>query len=178
MQAQDAATVELVAVGDILLDRGVARRIEREGTGRLFAGVEDALAGADVTFGNLENPVAARCQRSRKKISFQARPGAADALPGAGFDLLSLANNHTLDCGKGGLLETIDHLKARGMRWAGAGPTLAAAEAPTILSVKGIKIAFVGFTDIPPGRAPRKSLRGGLALASEAALRRAISAAA
>ena len=174
VRAQDEAAVELVAVGDILLDRGVARRIEREGAARVFAGVEDALAGADVTFGNLENPVASRCQRSRKKISFQARPGAADALRGAGFDLLSLANNHTLDCGESGLFETIDHLRARGLGWAGAGPTLAAAEAPTILSVKGIKIAFVAFTDVEPLSGPGSEVWRGVARASKSALSRAV----
>lgn len=173
-QEEEEATVELVAVGDILLDRGVARRIGREGTAQVFAGVSDTLAGADVTFGNLENPLAARCHRSSKKISFQARPGSADALRGAGFDLLSLANNHTLDCGKSGLLETINHLRERGLRWAGAGPTLAAAEAHTILTVKGIKIAFVAFTDVEPESGPRRDGWRGVARASKFALRRAI----
>jgi poly-gamma-glutamate capsule biosynthesis protein CapA/YwtB (metallophosphatase superfamily) len=177
VRAQGEATVELVAVGDVLLDRGVARRIEQEGTARVFAGATDALAGADVTFGNLENPVASRCQRSRKKISFQARPTYADALLGAGFDVLSLANNHTLDCGKGGLLETIDHLKARGLHWAGAGRTLTAAEAPTILTVKGIKIAFVAFTDVEPESGAGRDAWRGVARASKSALGRAIIAA-
>ncbi|HEY0378589.1 MAG TPA: CapA family protein [Pyrinomonadaceae bacterium] len=177
VRAQEEATIELVAVGDVLLDRGVARRIEREGTARVFAGVEDALAGADVTFGNLENPLASRCRRSRKKISFQARPTYADALVDAGFDLLSLANNHTLDCGKVGLLETIDHLKARGLSPAGAGRTLAAAEAPTILSVKGIKIAFVAFTDVEPESGAGRDVWRGVARASMLALSRAVVAA-
>ena len=177
VRAQGEATVELVAVGDVMLDRGVARRIEREGTARVFVGVTDALAGADVTFGNLENPLASRCRRSGKKISFQARPRYADALLGAGFDVLSLANNHTLDCGEGGLLETIDHLKSRGLRWAGAGSTLAAAEAPTILTVKGIRIAFVAFTDIEPESGPRRDAWRGVARASKLALGRAIVAA-
>lgn len=177
VRAQSEATVELVAVGDVMLDRGVARRIKREGRERVFAGVEDALAGADVTFGNLENPLALRCERSRKKISFQARPATADALLGAGFDVLSLANNHTLDCGRGGLLETIDHLKARGLRWAGAGPTLAAAEAPTVVSVKGIKIAFVAFTDVEPESGTRRVVWRGVARASKFALSRSVTAA-
>lgn len=176
VRAQEA-TVELVAVGDILLDRGVGRRIGREGAGRVFADVKEELAGADVAFGNLENPVAARCRRAAKKISFQARPLSADALVGAGLDLVALANNHTLDCGKGGLLETIDHLSARGLRWAGAGPTLAAAEAPVVLTVKGIKLAFVAFTDVAPLRGPRRDVWAGVARASGFALRRAVAAA-
>ena len=177
VHAQEEATIELVAVGDVLLDRGVARRIEHEGTTRVLADVREALAGADVTFGNLENPLAAHCRRSPKKISFQARPNSADALLGAGFDVLSLANNHTLDCGKSGLLETIEHLKTRGLGWAGAGPTLSAAEAPTILSVKGIKIAVVAFTDVEPVSGTRRDVRGVVARASKSALRRAIVAA-
>jgi len=170
-------TIELVAVGDILLDRGVARRIGREGVGRVFAGVKEEIAAADVAFGNLENPLASRCRRAAKKISFQARPAHADALAGAGFDLVSLANNHTLDCGKSGLLETIDHLKARGLRWAGAGPTPAAAEAPAVLTVNGIKIAFVVFTDVEPLVGPGRGAWAGVARASAPALSRAVAAA-
>ena len=174
VRAQEEATVELVAVGDILLDRGVAKRIGREGTGRVFADVEEEIAGADVAFGNLENPVASRCRwKAAKKISFQAQPATAYALSGAGFDLVSLANNHTLDCGKSGLWETIDHLKARGLRWVGAGPTPAAAAAPVVLNLKGIKIAFVAFTDIEPG----PNMWAGVARASTFALRRAVTAA-
>ncbi|HKQ53564.1 MAG TPA: CapA family protein [Pyrinomonadaceae bacterium] len=173
VRAQEA-TVAVVAVGDILLDRGVAKRIGREGVRRVFADVEGELAGADVAFGNLENPLASRCRhRAAKKISFQARPASASALVAAGIDLVSLANNHTLDCGEDGLLETIDHLKARGLRSVGAGRTDAAAEAPVVLNVKGIKIAFVAFTAVEP-------LRGvwtGVARAPPSALSRAVTAA-
>ncbi len=176
-RAQEKATIELVAVGDVLLDRGVARRIGREGVGRVFADVKEELAAADVAFANLENPLASRCRRAAKKISFHARPVHADALVGAGFDLVSLANNHTLDCGKSGLLETIDHLKARGLRWVGAGPTPAAAEAPAVLTVNGIKIAFVAFTDVEPLAGPRRDAWAGVGRASAASLRRAVAAA-
>lgn len=172
-RAQEA-TVELVAVGDILLDRGVARRAGREGVGRVFADVKEELAGADVAFGNLENPVASRCRRAAKKISFRARPVYAGALAGAGLDLVSLANNHTPDCGKSGLLETIDHLRARGLRWVGAGSTPTAAEAPVVLTVRGIKIAFVAFTDVEPLSGPRRDVWDGVARVSEAGLRRAV----
>jgi gamma-polyglutamate biosynthesis protein CapA len=175
-RAQEA-TIELVAVGDILLDRGVARRIGREGAGRVFADVKGEVAGADVAVGNLENPLASRCRRAAKKITFQARPAHADALAGVGLDLVSLANNHTLDCGRGGLLETLDHLKERGLRWAGAGPTRAAAEAPVVLTVKGIKIAFVAFTDVEPLHGRRLDVRDGVARASAPALRRVVAAA-
>ena len=175
-RAQEA-TVELVAVGDILLDRGVAKRIGREGAGRVFADVKEELAAADVAFGNLENPLALRCRRAAKKISFRAWPASADALAGAGFDLVSLANNHTLDCGRSGLLETVDHLRARGLRWVGAGQTPEAAEAPVVLTVKGIKIAFVAFTDVEPLAGPRRDIWDGVARASASALRRAVAAA-
>jgi poly-gamma-glutamate capsule biosynthesis protein CapA/YwtB (metallophosphatase superfamily) len=75
------------------------------------------------------------------------------------------------------LLETIDHLKARGLHWAGAGPTLAAAEAPTILSVRGIKIAFIAFTDVEPESGLRGDGWRGVARASKSALGRAVAAA-
>jgi poly-gamma-glutamate synthesis protein (capsule biosynthesis protein) len=172
-------TIELVAVGDILLDRGVARRIEREGTRAVFARVRDTLSSADIAFGNLECPLAYECDAAAaQRISFKANPRAVESLITAGFRIVSLANNHSLDCGGTGLLETMQHLRQSGRRWCGAGRTRAEAEAPVVLNVKGVRVAFVGFTSIvPPASATAKDDEPGVALASREALGRAVAAA-
>lgn len=170
--------VEVVAVGDILLDRGVARRIERDGVRVVFARVRDILRSADTAFGNLECPLAASCDRRAQRISFRANPRYVHSLTDAGFDILSLANNHSMDCGRAGLLETMRNLKQSGLRWCGAGGTSAEAEAPVVLNVKGIRIAFVGFTAIAP--AASETLKDGrptIASASREALARSVAAA-
>jgi poly-gamma-glutamate capsule biosynthesis protein CapA/YwtB (metallophosphatase superfamily) len=172
------ATVELVAVGDILLARGVARRIEGVGTQIVFARVRDIISGADVAFANLECPLAQTCERAPQRIAFRAEPRNVTALTRAGFDIVSLANNHSMDCGRVGLSETIDSLRRAGLRWCGAGRTRAEAEAPVLLNVKGIRIAFVAFTAIAPAaRAYMKTYGPAVAIASREALTRAVGAA-
>ena len=153
--AQYEASVELAAVGDILLDRRVARKIASVGESRAFAGVRESIASADLALGNLECPLTQQCQPSSKRIAFRADPRMVEALSGAGFDILSLANNHSMDCGTGGLLETMRNLRESGLAWSGAGPSRAQAEAPLILNVKGIRIAIVSFTAIAPVTADR-----------------------
>jgi poly-gamma-glutamate synthesis protein (capsule biosynthesis protein) len=171
-------TLEFVAVGDILLDRGVARQIERNGARIVFARVRDMLSNADLAFGNLECPLTTKCYKAGGRISFQANPRYVESLTDAGFDIVSLANNHSMDCGRTGLLETMRNLKRSGLRWCGAGKTLAEAEAPVILYVKGIRVAFVGFTAIaPPASASLKEDEPTVALASRAELQRAVAAA-
>jgi poly-gamma-glutamate capsule biosynthesis protein CapA/YwtB (metallophosphatase superfamily) len=175
---REEPAIELVAVGDILLDRGVARRIEREGASTVFARVRDTLSRADLAFGNLECPLAEECNRVPQRISFKAQPRTVATLTGAGFDVLSLANNHSLDCGRAGLLETMLHLRQSGLRWCGAGRTRAEAEAPVVLNVKGIRVAFVGFTSVvPPSAVASKDDEPNVAVASRAALQGAVAAA-
>jgi poly-gamma-glutamate synthesis protein (capsule biosynthesis protein) len=173
--------LELVSVGDILLDRGVARRIEGAGTRVVFGREREVLSSADLAFGNLECPLTTSCDKAPGRISFQANPLYVESLTDAGFDILSLANNHSMDCGRTGLLETMKNLKQGGVRWCGAGATRAEAEAPVILNVKGIRIAFVGFTAIAPAVAASASLKDddkpAVALASREALQRAVAAA-
>jgi len=72
-------------------------------------------------------------------------PEATETLESAGFDLLSLANNHTLDAGLSGLLETSSRLKASGIEPLGVDPD------PTIHTVDGLKIAFLALNLIPGG---------------------------
>jgi poly-gamma-glutamate synthesis protein (capsule biosynthesis protein) len=167
--------VELVAVGDILLDRGVARRLERDGVSAAFGRVRETLSGADTAFGNLECPLTNTCERTQQRISFRADPRYAEALTGAGFDIMSLANNHSMDCGRAGLLETMLTLRRSGINWCGAGRTRAESEAPVVLNVKGIRIAFVGFTAItPPALAALKDDGATVALASRESLARGV----
>lgn len=169
--------IELVAVGDILLDRGVGAQIKQGGTRVVFSKVRDALKRADLAFGNLECPVTDRCERAQKRISFRAEPTSAQSLAYAGFDILSLANNHSMDCGGAGLFETLQNLKRLGLRWCGAGGTRAEAETPVLLDVRGIRIAFVGFTAIAPEGVTLKDDAPTVALVSRESLRRAIRAA-
>ncbi len=171
------ATVRLIAVGDILLDRGVGRKIAEHGPDYPFERVADRLRSADIAFGNLECPISASGVRVPKPFSFRATPESARGLSHAGFDVLSLANNHTLDCSRSGLTDTMRFLREEGrssIHWCGAGPNARSAESAVVLSRGGIRVAFVGFSDIVQDSTyPRDDLPG-VAQASHTAVRRAI----
>ncbi|MHB1043104.1 MAG: CapA family protein [Eubacteriales bacterium] len=147
------APVCLVAVGDIMLSRGVAWEISKSGnTQHPFKKVKDYLKTGDVVFGNLENPVTAGRETMPLEMVLRADPGVEAGLKDAGFTVLSLANNHTPDFGPRGLLDTLQRLDRAGIRHAGAGKTESEALAASLAEVKGMKFAFLAFND--PGVVP------------------------
>src|SRR5881394_119873 len=119
-----AQRVTLVAVGDICLARGVEQRMKESGRGYPFTVMKPLLRDADIAFGNLECCLAAGGNPVPKKYNFRGRPANALALREAGFKVVSLANNHSLDYGKDGLSETLDSLEAAGVLACGAGMTM------------------------------------------------------
>ena len=88
----------LIFVGDIMLSRGVGRIMEKKNDWQYpFLEIKDNLAEADLLVGNLEGPISSRGVKVGSIYSFRADPHAVEGLLFAGFDVLSLANNHTWD---------------------------------------------------------------------------------
>jgi poly-gamma-glutamate capsule biosynthesis protein CapA/YwtB (metallophosphatase superfamily) len=172
--SSEQETVTLAAVGDILLDRGVGRQIERHGADYPFRHAAPILREADIAFGNLECPISESGRLVVKPFRFRAHPRVLDGLVNAGFDVLSLANNHTLDCGRDGLIETMEHLKRKGILGVGAGGTRAQAEEPVVLQAKGVRVAFVGFCDFIPEGVFLRDDRASIAMASAEGVRRSV----
>ena len=144
------AAVTLVAVGDVQLGRGVGRVIEREGPDYPFEHVREVIRKADLAVFNLECALSQNGTPIQKRFSFKADPIAADGLARAGFDVAVLANNHSVDCGRWALPETIDVLESRGIASVGGGADMAAAAAPVFLERNGLRIAFLARTFILP----------------------------
>ena len=140
--------VTLVAVGDVMLSRGVADRIKEHGDpGLPFAKIKGLLRSGDIVFGNLESPLTPGRDIDIREMVLRAEPGMAAVLADAGFTLLSLANNHTPDFGAAGVLDTLRNLDQVGIAWVGAGPDEATADIPRIVEVRGLRLAFLAFTD-------------------------------
>ncbi|WP_157872826.1 CapA family protein [Desulfoscipio gibsoniae] len=138
----------LVAVGDIMLSRYVAQKIkEHDDPNYPFAGVKWFLQGGDVGFGNLEGPVTPGREIKIPEMVLRADPRVAPALKDAGFDILSLANNHVPDFGEQGILDTLHYLDDAAILHAGAGRNKQEAFAPQYMEVKGVKLAFLAFND-------------------------------
>lgn len=175
--AQHKSTVTLNAVGDVLLDRGVRRDIQRFGMSYPFSATSKVLSASDLTFANLECPLAARAAKVGKKVTFKASPTTAHCLSRAGIDIVSLANNHALDCGPVGLRETFRALKRHKVLWCGAGSTGDAAELATRVTIKGVRVAFVAFSEFRPTGFASSEAKSAIALASPTTIQRAVNAA-
>lgn len=150
----------LVAVGDIMLSRGVAGEIREHGDdpGFPFSRMTNYLKSGDIVFGNLENPITPGREIMPPERVLRADPGVAAALRDAGFTIFSLANNHLLDFGPRGLLDTFQYLELAGIEYAGAGKTENEAFAARYIETKGLRLAFLAFCD--PVLAPEACLAG------------------
>lgn len=141
------------AVGDVLLGRGVGRGWHEHDLSTLFAEARVLLRSADVTFGNLESVAAHRGQPGAKKILFRAHPATLLALKDAGFDAVSLANNHANDYGPRALTDTITHLQNLGV--SPVGVRLNDATKPTlcVLNRKGLRLGLLAYNQFRAGHA-------------------------
>src|SRR3989304_9541938 len=145
---EDPPAVSLIAVGDIMLSRGVAGRIRRNNDPNYpFIKVRDFLKTGDIVFGNLECPVTDGRKIVSKEMVFRADPSSALALKEAGFTILSLANNHSPNFGKKGLVDTFSNLNAKGIKNAGAGIDKDEANSPVYMNLKGMSFAFLAYND-------------------------------
>ncbi len=144
--------VKLLAVGDIMLGRTIGEMIEAEGIEAPFFYTADVLRSADITIGNLECPISTRGEAEDKNYAFRAPLSAAESLAWAGFDIVNLANNHILDYGPVALIDTMGALAQNDLYTVGAGQNASEAYTPALLEINGLKIAFLGFMDVHPGK--------------------------
>jgi poly-gamma-glutamate capsule biosynthesis protein CapA/YwtB (metallophosphatase superfamily)/Tfp pilus assembly protein PilF len=152
----DEDVFEIVAVGDMSLARGVDAGLSSGRPENPLRYVAPLIRRAQVAFGNLESPLTKRAKRAPSKgpgggsIYLKGNPDYAFLLTEAGFDVLSLANNHIMDYGEQGLADTINYLEQEGIKHAGAGPNVAAALSPARLDVDGYVVDLIAFSGVGP----------------------------
>jgi poly-gamma-glutamate synthesis protein (capsule biosynthesis protein) len=138
--------------GDTMLGRLVAETTRKVGSDYPLETIAPVFHAADLAVVNLECAITAQERKwtgRSKAFYFRADPPAAAAIARAGIDAVNLANNHALDFGREGPLETIDLLERAGVASFGAGRTLDEALAPAIVRAGDARVGFVGFTDDP-----------------------------
>ena len=139
----------LAAAGDLLFDRKVARTAKQKGDLKYpLLETAEIFRRADLAFANLECPLSTRGDQINM---FRANPAVAEVLTFAGFDLVSLANNHIFDYGLVAFLDTIECLQERGIIPLGVGENIYEARTPRIVRVNGARVAFLAYTQIGPG---------------------------
>jgi poly-gamma-glutamate capsule biosynthesis protein CapA/YwtB (metallophosphatase superfamily) len=146
------APIEVAFVGDVMFGRYVGGRLQPipADRPRLLDGARAVLADADLAVANLETPVIAAppARGPRERRRFAANPDQLAVLAGAGFDALSLANNHSDDLGDDGTTATPALIAAAGMTALGAahhGPELLAVES---VAVGAWRLGFIAVTTV------------------------------
>lgn len=143
-------------VGDIMLGRRVGDSLARaDDPAAALRPMARRLAAADVTVGNLESTLSTSGAPTQGGDSFGADPDVLAGLELAGFDVLSVANNHLGDYGTRAIGETITELRAGGFAPVGGGTNLARARRAVIVERKGVRIGFIATDSI--GETPAAS---------------------
>jgi len=138
--------VSLLTIGDIMLSRGVAYKISKNNSEYPFAKMKDILWKSDLVFGNLEGPIIEGRTIANGEMVFRIDPNLVSVLADNNIGILSLANNHIPNFGEEGIKSTLTKLGYQNIHTVGAGQGEDAYRA-TIVNVKGIKIAFLAYSD-------------------------------
>lgn len=146
----DEPQIKLTFVGDIMFSGNVEALLEDKGYDYPYVYVRDYLQQADFTIANLETPITVRGEPEEKSYAYRSSPGALPDLAESGIDIVNLANNHILDYGLIGMLDTFEHVDQAGVKRVGAGNNAEEAFAPVIVEKNGVKIAFFGFSQVIP----------------------------
>lgn len=129
-------SVLLLGVGDI--------HFERPDGESIFRHVQPYFDKADILYANSEQMYAAKATAAREHPTY-SHPRGGEIVAKVGFDVVSFANNHTLDWGPQGLLDTVEATRKAGVHPLGAGATISEARLPVILERKGVRIGFLGY---------------------------------
>lgn len=142
--------VTLAFGGDVHFEEQLGSRLAADPKHALGP-LPQLLKGADLSVVNLETAVTAdgSCpSRQAKQFSFATTPSAFTALRAAGVDVVSMANNHGLDCGRAGLEQTLAADRDAGLPLIGVGADRAAAFRPFTRTVDGQRIAIVAASQV------------------------------
>lgn len=133
--------ITIAAVGDIGLGRETNYQIiQRNNANFPFEKIKEVINSADISIGNLEGPVVENCPVVRTGFKFCGRPENIQGLSYAGFDGMSLANNHINNYGLEGITQTTKTLQENNIDYFYE-------DKSWTTEIKGTKIAFLGFDD-------------------------------
>lgn len=174
----EVKNIKLAFVGDIMLDRGVKDSVYKNFAGdynQLLSKVKNQLRNYNLLYGNLEGPVSDRGTNGYALYSFRFEPKVVPVLKEAGFDVLSLSNNHVFNWGEVAFTDTLQALSEMGIIYSGGGFVGAKAYQEKVINVEGVKIAFLSFSQIKDGGVASDSLTPGIALISEKDVQESVS---
>jgi gamma-polyglutamate biosynthesis protein CapA len=141
----DTGSVVLLFGGDVMVGRGVQELAGSE-PARVFAGLAPVLGPVAFVAANLESPLTSRPpMHADDPNALLADPGWAPVLARAGFDVLSMANNHAGDAGHGGVGDSIRALRDAGIAPIGVGPSAASARVGIVRRFGDVRVGMLAF---------------------------------
>lgn len=170
-----SSEITLFFVGDIMLGRGIEWMVNKYGQRNWkfpFLKIAKDLKEADVLFGNLEGPISDKGRKIGSIYSFRADPKVIEGLNYAGFDILSVANNHIFDYGREAMEDTFLRLKKVGIDYIGGGFNEKEAYDSLIKEIRGpapvmgskqIRVAFLAYTNLGSKNRAAKGDSSGIA---------------
>lgn len=142
----------IAAAGDLGAVGRVRERARGAGYGPLLAALADPFRGADAAIANLEFPVIAGDRPAAASLKQAHEEALLPALREAGLDAVSLANNHVMDAGPEGLIQTLDALDRAGLGRFGAGRDLEEARRPWRAERRGLRLVVLGYGETAGAR--------------------------
>ncbi|MBM7702134.1 CapA family protein [Metabacillus iocasae] len=136
--------------GDVLLDKSIGHHIATNGVDYPFKHVAPYFQRTDLAALNLETSVSTRGTPDGKQFTFRSKPETLKGVANAGVDVVSLANNHTLDYGVDALFDTMKHLKEHQIGYTGAGENEREAYQAYYREVNGKTVAILGISRVLP----------------------------
>lgn len=145
------SSVTLSFVGDVMMSGRVEALLREKSFAYPFVHTRSLFQQDTLTIANLETPITLKgTPAANKEYVYKSPPEALDAMKKAGIDLVNLANNHSMDQGVDGLLDTMTALKEREIAYVGAGEDDTQAFAPVIIERNDMKLAFIGVSRVIP----------------------------
>lgn len=149
----DREDISLVFGGDLLLSGAILRQYDSKGgiEGLIEDSLLSELLNADITMVNQEFPFSERgTPMEGKAYTFQAPPSRVVILEELGIDIVSLANNHTLDYGREALSDTFHTLEEAGISYVGAGEDLKRAKQMEVIEISNTRVGFLSASRVIP----------------------------
>lgn len=170
---ENGPTLTIAAVGDVLLHEPLQRKAVKDGFMSLWEQAIPYIKNADIAYANLEGPMAYGVSKTGKVVTdpghqvdnyvyssyplFNYHPKLADALKDSGFDIVSTANNHSLDRYNIGIERTIEALQKAGIAYTGTRFDAKKQPIYTLLKRKGFTLAWLACTQDTNGMQDKKA---------------------
>lgn len=136
----------IVASGDTMLGSWAEDVLSDSGYSYPFQYIGSEIGDPDIFFTNLEAPFGTGGEPFDKKFTFRVKPDLVNVLLAGKINLVSLANNHTMDYGAECLQQTFETLEENNIKYAGAGLNLKEARKPAILNIREKTVGFLSYS--------------------------------